>query len=81
MSKPVTIGGHEQRIEKAAEAWRNTMKAADEARLHMHQVMADAREAGMSLAEIAGCMSTDEIAVNKGSVSQMLKRHYLNGGG
>lgn len=73
---PVTITEHENAIMAAANAWRDAREAAQAAADEFYRRMQDGREAGMSLAAIG-----DLTDLNKGSVSQMLKRHSLRGAG
>lgn len=79
MTKPklVTVTDHENNIIAKANAWRDAREAAQLAAEEFYEAMQRGRdEAELSLAAIG-----DLTDLNKGSVSQMLKRLSLRGAG
>ena len=78
MTKPklVTVTDHENNIIAKANAWRDAREAAQLAAEEFYEAMQRGRdEAELSLSQIG-----DLTDLNKGSVSQMLKRLSLRGG-
>lgn len=78
MTKPklVTITDHQNNIIAKANAWRDAREMLEAVTEEFYEALAAAHEAGMAMSEIGNLAE-----LNKGSVSQMLKRRRMKGGG